>query len=88
MAMLVILETFSPDERAVFVLHEGVRVLPHRDRRGRGQEPGRGRQITHRARQHVRSRRLRFTPTGNAVQEVTDRFLAAAAIGDIPALMR
>ena len=41
-AMLTVLETLGPAERAVFVLHEVFETPFARDRRGRGQDPGRG----------------------------------------------
>ena len=41
-AMLTVLETLGPAERAVFVLHEVFETPVRRDRRGRGEDPGRG----------------------------------------------
>ncbi|MFI5891601.1 RNA polymerase sigma-70 factor [Actinoplanes sp. NPDC051513] len=87
MAMLVVLETLSPLERAIFVLRE-VFDFSHAeiaDAVGRSEESVR--QAAHRARSHVRARRPRFTPTPAQQREVTDRFFAAATGGDVNALM-
>lgn len=88
MAMLVLLETLSPDERAVFVLRE-VFGFDYRDIAEAVDRPVPAvRQIAHRAREHVQARRRRFGPVDpeqNA--RVTAQFLAAAANGDIPAVL-
>jgi RNA polymerase sigma-70 factor (ECF subfamily) len=88
MAMLVLLETLSPDERAVFVLREvfGFDYAEIADAVGKPAPTVR--QVAHRAREHVRSRRKRFDtvdPQRNA--EITAQFLATAASGDVEALM-
>ena len=88
MAMLVLLETLSPDERAVFVLREvfGFDYAEIADAVGKSAPTVR--QVAHRAREHVRSRRKRFDtvdPQRNA--EITAQFLATAASGDVEALM-
>ena len=88
MAMLVVLETLSPDERAVFVLREvfGFDYAEIADAVGKPAPTVR--QVAHRAREHVRSRRKRFDtvdPQRNA--EITTQFLATAASGDVEALM-
>jgi RNA polymerase sigma-70 factor (ECF subfamily) len=85
-ALLVVLETLSPLERAVFVLHEAFglpfgEVAQILDR----QEPA-VRQLGHRAREHVRARRPRYDVDRAQRREVTERFLAAAATGDLDAL--
>jgi RNA polymerase sigma-70 factor, ECF subfamily len=88
MAMLVLLETLSPDERAVFVLRE-VFGFDYDEIAGAvGKPTPTVRQVAHRAREHVRARRKRFDvvdPERNA--EVTAQFLATAASGDVEALM-
>jgi RNA polymerase sigma-70 factor (ECF subfamily) len=88
MAMLVLLETLSPDERAVFVLREvfGFDYAEIADAVGKPAPTVR--QVAHRAREHVRARRKRFDtvdPQRNAV--ITAQFLATAASGDVDALM-
>jgi hypothetical protein len=45
------------------------------------------RQLAHRAREHVQARRPRFDADRRAQQEVTERFFAACAGGDVEALM-
>ncbi|MFF0817253.1 RNA polymerase sigma-70 factor [Rhodococcus sp. NPDC003318] len=87
MAMLLVLETLGPDERAVFVLHE-VFGFSHREvAESVGKSETAVRQIASRARAHVQARRKRFEPPTAAAQEVVGRFLGAAATGDIQTLM-
>jgi DNA-directed RNA polymerase specialized sigma24 family protein len=52
-----------------------------------GRSPAAVRQLAHRAREHVQARRPRFDVDWNQQREVTERFLAAAAGGDIDGLM-
>jgi RNA polymerase sigma-70 factor (ECF subfamily) len=87
MAMLVVLETLSPLERAIFVLRE-VFDFSHAEIAAavdRSEESVR--QAAHRARAHVTARRPRFAATRAQQREVTDRFFAAATGGDVNALM-
>ena len=88
MAMLVVLETLTPLERAVFVLREvfgfsHAEIGEALDR----SEPA-ARQLAKRARDHVRERRPRFQADPAARREVTERFRTAAATGDLDELMR
>jgi RNA polymerase sigma-70 factor, ECF subfamily len=88
MAMLVLLETLSPDERAVFVLREVFGFDYGEIAEAVGKPAPTVRQVAHRAREHVRARRKRFgtvDPHRNA--EITAQFLATAASGDVEALM-
>ncbi|WP_431679316.1 RNA polymerase sigma-70 factor [Kitasatospora sp. KL5] len=87
MAMLVVLETLSPLERAVFVLKE-VFGFSHAEiaEAVERSEPA-VRQAAHRAREHVRARRPRFTAVRSQQREATERFFAAATGGDVNALM-
>lgn len=87
LALLVVLETLSPAERAVFVLREafGLPVAEVAAAVGRS-EPA-VRQMAHRAREHVQARRPRFDTDREAQREVTERFLAACAGGDVDALL-
>jgi RNA polymerase sigma-70 factor (TIGR02957 family) len=87
LALLVVLETLSPVERAVFVLREvfGVSAAEVGDILGRS-EPA-VRQLAHRAREHVEARRPRFDTDRREQREVTERFLAAAAGGDVDSLL-
>jgi RNA polymerase sigma-70 factor (ECF subfamily) len=87
MALLVVLETLSPLERAVFVLREAF-DLPHSEIGeilGRSEEAVR--QVARRARQHVDERRPRFPIDLEVRRAVTQQFLTAAAGGDLNALM-
>ncbi|MFD3404184.1 RNA polymerase sigma-70 factor [Kribbella sp. NPDC058693] len=82
MAMLVVLETLSPLERATFVLRE-VFDLPYdeiADTLGRS-EPA-VRQLAHRAREHVSARQPRHHVDKARHDEVTMRFMQAAGSGD------
>ncbi|GAA2268997.1 RNA polymerase sigma-70 factor [Streptomyces atrovirens] len=87
MAMLVVLETLTPLERAVFVLHE-VFGYPHTEIAGMlDRSHASVRQLAHRARAHVHARRPRYRAHPRVRREATERFVAAALGGDIHALM-
>ena len=86
-AMLLVLETLSPTERAVFVLRE-VFDLPYDEIAAAvDKSPAAVRQVAHRARQHVDARRPRAAVTARERDEVIARFLGAAATGDLQGLM-
>jgi RNA polymerase sigma-70 factor (ECF subfamily) len=88
MALLVILETLTPLERGVFVLHE-VFGYPHTEiAEILGRTPSAIRQLAHRAREHVHARRPRYEPDPRVRQQVTERFMAATLGGDLDALLR
>jgi RNA polymerase sigma-70 factor (ECF subfamily) len=87
MAMLVVLESLTPDERAVFVLREVFGFSHAEIGATLGKPDAAVRQLAHRAREHVQARRPRFDVDWNQQREVTDRFLAAAAGGDIEGLV-
>lgn len=86
-AMLVVLETLSPVERAVFLLREvfGYSHAEIADTLDRS-EPA-IRQIAHRAKGHVQSRRPRFDTDRAERDHITQRFMAACSGGDLNALM-
>jgi RNA polymerase sigma-70 factor (TIGR02957 family) len=86
-AMLVVLESLTPEERAVFVLREVFGFSHAEIGDALGRSPVSVRQLAHRAREHVQARRPRFDVDWNQQREVTERFLAAAAGGDIDRLM-
>lgn len=86
MAMLVVLETLSPVERAVFVLREVFGFEYEEVAAATGKSRDAVRQVAHRAREHVRARRPRVT-TGPEVEHVAASFFAAAATGDVGQLM-
>ncbi|MEU6279892.1 RNA polymerase sigma factor SigJ [Streptomyces sp. NPDC047028] len=86
-AMLVVLETLAPVERAVFVLRE-VFGFSHAEIAGFLDRPEPAvRQIAHRARSHVRSRRPRYDTDPGRRAAVTDRFIEACAGGDLNAVL-
>jgi RNA polymerase sigma-70 factor (ECF subfamily) len=87
MAMLVVLESLTPDERAVFVLREVFGFSHAEIGATLGRPDAAVRQLAHRAREHVQARRPRFDVDWNQQREVTERFLAAAAGGDIEGLV-
>jgi RNA polymerase sigma-70 factor (ECF subfamily) len=88
MAMLVLLETLSPDERAVFVLRE-VFGFDYDEIAGAvGKSVANVRQVAHRAREHVQARRKRFEPADSArTAELTEQFMTAASTGDVDGLL-
>jgi RNA polymerase sigma-70 factor (ECF subfamily) len=88
MAMLVLLETLTPDERAVFVLRE-VFGFDYDEIAGAvGKSVATVRQVAHRAREHVHARRKRFEPIDAATTaEITEQFMTAAATGDMDGLL-
>jgi RNA polymerase sigma-70 factor (ECF subfamily) len=86
-AMLHVLETLTPSERAVFVLRE-VFDLPYDDIASAvDKSTAAVRQIAHRARNHVEARQPRIEVSLRERQAVVDRFLAAVGTGDIQSLM-
>lgn len=85
-AMLVMLESLSPAERVVFVLHEAF-GFSHADiARVVGRQETACRQLLARARRHVRSRAPRFTPDPAEHHAVVTAFLRAASHGDLDQL--
>ncbi|WP_086804341.1 RNA polymerase sigma-70 factor [Streptomyces caniscabiei] len=87
LAVLVVMESLSPLERAVFVLREAfgypyAEIATMIDRA----EPA-VRQLAGRARRHVEERRPRYEVDPVERRELTERFLAAAAGGDLDGLM-
>ena len=87
MAMLTVLETLGPVERAVFVLREVFDTPYDEIAASVDRSPAAVRQIAHRAREHVAARRPRMQ-VGRAEQRaVVDRFLAAVETGDLDGLL-
>ncbi len=86
-AMLTVLETLGPAERAVFVLHEVFETPYDEVAEIVGKTPAAVRQIAHRAREHVAARRPRMQ-VDRAQQEATlEKFMAAVTSGDLQALV-
>lgn len=86
-AMLLVLETLSPLERAVFVLREafGYSYADIGEAVGRGEAAVR--QTARRAREHVQEHRPRYAADPATRKKVTERFLAASTGGDLEALL-
>jgi RNA polymerase sigma-70 factor (TIGR02957 family) len=87
MAMLVVLETLSPLERAVFVLREAFGMSYAEIANVLGRKVEAVRQLGHRARNHVQERRSRFDADQSEQRRVTERFLEATSTGDLEGLM-
>ncbi|NUW46958.1 RNA polymerase sigma-70 factor [Nonomuraea rhodomycinica] len=86
-AFMVVLETLSPLERAVFLLRESF-GYSHAEIAGILERPEPTiRQIAHRAREHVQARRPRFDSDRAQRELVTERFIAACSGGDLNAVM-
>ncbi|MCN9241011.1 RNA polymerase sigma-70 factor [Streptomyces sp. RY43-2] len=88
LAVLVVLESLSPLERAVFVLREAfgypfAEIATTLDR-----SEAAVRQLAARARKHVDERRPRYEVDPAQRRDLTERFLAASAEGDLDGLMR
>lgn len=86
-AMLVVLETLSPTERAVFVLREAFGFSYAEIARMLDRTEQATRQLGHRARRHVADRRPRFTVDQTLRRQVTERFLTACVTGDLDGLV-
>jgi RNA polymerase sigma-70 factor, ECF subfamily len=86
-AMLTVLETLAPAERAVFVLREVFETPYDEIAEAVGKSPAAVRQIAHRARDHVAARRPRMEVSTTEQQEAVDKFLAAARGGDLQGLL-
>ncbi len=86
-AMLTVLETLGPTERAVFVLHE-VFDTPYGEIADVvGKTPAAVRQIAHRAREHVAARRPRMQVDRTQQVETLTKFMAAISSGDLQGLL-
>ncbi|MFB6784947.1 RNA polymerase sigma-70 factor [Streptomyces sp. NPDC056352] len=86
-AMLTVLETLGPTERAVFVLREVFEVPYSEIAEAVGKSAATVRQIARRAREHVAARRPRMQVSRSEQQAVVERFLAALRTGQLQELM-
>jgi RNA polymerase sigma-70 factor (TIGR02957 family) len=86
-AMLTVLETLGPAERAVFVLREVFDLSYEEIADAVGKTPAAVRQIAHRAKEHVSARRPRVQVVGSEHEEVVARLVAAMNTGDFQGLM-
>ena len=87
MALMLVLETLSPTERAVFVLREVFDVGYDEIAAAVDKSPAAVRQIAHRARRHVDARRPRETVSPSDTRAVMDSFRRAIETRDLQGLL-
>ena len=86
LAMLVLLDSLSPQQRAVLLLHDVFDYDYARVAEIVGTSQDNVRQLATRARRHVEQRRPRFQASRHQQQELARRFFAAAQEGDLAGL--
>jgi RNA polymerase sigma-70 factor (TIGR02957 family) len=86
-AMLTVLETLGPAERAVFVLREVFETPYEEIAEVLGKTPAAVRQIAHRAREHVVARRPRMQVDRAQQQAAVEKLMTAIVTGNVQALM-
>jgi RNA polymerase sigma-70 factor (TIGR02957 family) len=86
LAMLVLLESLSPEQRAVLLLHDVFDYAYHEIAVIVGKSEDNVRQLASRARRHVEQRRPRFRTTHEQRDQLARRFFAAAEQGDLGGL--
>jgi RNA polymerase sigma-70 factor, ECF subfamily len=87
LAFLVLLEELTPLERAAYLLHDIFGYSFTEVAASLGRSPAACRQLGFRARGHIEERRQRFDADLRHGRELTDRFLAACATGDLSGLL-
>ncbi|HEY7068154.1 MAG TPA: RNA polymerase sigma-70 factor [Chloroflexota bacterium] len=87
MAFLVLLESLTPLERAVFLLHDVFGYDFAEVARVVGKSEANCRQLARRARSYVEARRPRFEPSRAEQDRLTAQFLRACNTGDLPGLV-
>ncbi|MBL1103886.1 RNA polymerase sigma-70 factor [Streptomyces sp. 5-8] len=87
MAMMLVLETLAPTERAVFVLREVFGLEYQEIAEAVGKSQAAVRQITHRARAHVAARRPRGAVSAAETRAVLGAFQQAVETGDLQGLL-
>jgi RNA polymerase sigma-70 factor (ECF subfamily) len=87
MAMLLVLETLTPTERAVFVLREVFGLAHDEIAEAVDKSPAAVRQIAHRARAHVAARRPRGPVSAAQTRDAIEAFQRAAETGDLQSLL-
>ena len=87
MAMLLVLETLMPTERAVFVLREVFDLDYDEIAEAVDKSPAAVRQIAHRARAHVAARRPRGVVSPAETRDALDAFRGAIETGDLQRLL-
>ncbi|MHB1928648.1 MAG: RNA polymerase sigma-70 factor [Acidimicrobiales bacterium] len=86
-AMLTVLETLGPTERAVFVLREVFETPYDEIAEVVGKTPAAVRQIAHRDRSHVAARRPRMHVDRAQPQAVVEKLMAVISTGDVAGLI-
>jgi RNA polymerase sigma-70 factor (TIGR02957 family) len=86
LALLVLLESLSPEQRAAYLLHDVFDEPYDRIAEIVGTSEQNARQLATRARRHVEERRPRFEASREQREELATRFFAAAEEGDIRGL--
>ena len=86
-ALLTVLETLGPVERAVFVLHEVFETPYDEIAEVVDKTQAAVQQIAHRAREHVAARRPRMLVDRSQQEAVLERFMAAVTSGDLRGLV-
>jgi RNA polymerase sigma-70 factor, ECF subfamily len=87
MALLVVLESLTPAERSAFLLHDVFGYSFEKVAGIVGRSPQAARQLAARARRHVEAARPRYPATAAQQRQLLEAFLAAAASGDLEALL-
>jgi RNA polymerase sigma-70 factor, ECF subfamily len=87
MAFLVLIESLTPDERAIFLLHDVFAYDFHEIARIVGKGEANCRQIARRARQQIEARRPRFDPSPERQRQLTEQFITACTEGDLSRLL-
>jgi RNA polymerase sigma-70 factor (TIGR02957 family) len=86
LAMLVVLESLTPEQRAVLLLHDVFDYRYPEIAAIVGKNEDNVRQLATRARRHVEQRRPRFQTTCEQRDELAQQFFAAAEQGDLAGL--
>jgi RNA polymerase sigma-70 factor (TIGR02957 family) len=86
LAFLVLLESLSPEQRAVFLLHDVFDYGYGEVAEIVGKSEANARQLAARARRQVEEQKPRFEASREQREELADRFFAAAQEGDVAGL--
>lgn len=87
MAMLLVMETLTPTERAVFLLREVFELEYDEIAEAVDKSPAAVRQIAHRARSHVAARRPRGVVSADETRDALGAFQRAVETGDLQSLV-
>lgn len=86
-AFLLLAERLTPNERAVFLLHEAFAYHYEEIAEIIGKSPVNCRQLFHQAKEHLTKNRTRFSPSPEALQCLMEQFLTASQQGDMQTLV-